>query len=130
MISLIIGLIIISLTKLLIKIDSQILILVGIVISIIAFYLIGRKVILRHSIGENLNIKIDFLFHSNKTINLTRKEIKNIEFKTINFGRYGLYEKGIIIFKNDRNYHKKYFTMDINNEYKYFWTNFRYPNRI
>ena len=90
MISLIVGLIFMTFTQLLIKLERQISILIGIIVSTFMFYLIGRKTILRHIIGENFNIQIDFLFHPNHKIRLTKKEVKNIKFKVIDFGRYGL----------------------------------------
>ena len=102
----------------------------SIAIGILSFVLIGRKIIVRHIIREDFNITVEYLLRPNYKQNYTKTDIKNVIFKTIDYGRYGLYEKGIIIFKNQKNHHKDYLTYDIEDVPKWFWSNFNYPNEL
>ena len=104
--------------------------ILSITIGILIFILIGRKIIVRHIIECNFNIKVEYLLRPNFKQHYSRTDIKNIIFKTIDYGRYGVYEKGIIIFKNQKNYHKDYLTYEIDDVPKWFWSNFNYPNEL
>mgnify|MGYP003624166142 CR=1 FL=1 len=85
--------------------------IVSLSIGIITFILIGRKIIVRHLIGDNFNVTVEYLLRPNFKHHYSKTDIKNIFFKTIDYGRYGRCEKGIILFKNQKNYHKDYFTL-------------------
>ncbi len=99
-------------------------------LGVLSFIIIGRKIIVRHLIGDNFNLTVEYLLRPNYKMHYSKTEIKNIVFKTFDYGRYGTFEKGLILFKNQKNYHKDYLTFTYNDEPKWFWSNFKYPNEI
>jgi len=95
------------------------------------FYtLLGRNLIVRHTISENFNIHIEYLLRPKKNFYLTRKEVKNIQFQEVNRGRHGMREKGKIVLKSAPNYHLNYTIFSIKDEPLWFWSNFKFPNKI
>ncbi len=102
----------------------------SLLLGVLNFIVIGRKIIVRHLIGDNFDLTIEYLLRPNFKAHYSKAEIKNIVFKTFDYGRYGIYEKGLIIFKNQKNYHKDYLTFKLDDEPKWFWSNFKYPNKI
>ena len=94
-----------------------------------AFIYLGRQIIVRHSVDSNKTIRVEFLLRPSHYVLYSTDTIQSIEFKVIDRGRYGINEKGIIILKGEKNYHRDFMTFSVQDELKWFWTNFKYPNR-
>jgi len=99
-------------------------------LGVLNFIIIGRKIIVRHLIGNDYHIIVEYLLRPNFKKHYSNSEIENIIFRTIDYKRYGKLEKGMLMFKNKKNYHNGLLTFNLNDEPKWFWSNFKYPNRM
>ena len=105
---------------------AQILAVLG---GIFIFYVIGRKIIVKHVIEDNQNVHIKFFLDPSKDVFLDNTQVDSFLFKPVNLGRYGKYEKAYIVLKNHDNHHIQFFTLKLEDETLSFWTNYRYPNK-
>jgi hypothetical protein len=123
-----IGLLALAIIYMLVKTTINISLGFGIISACLVFIWIGRQIIVRHRILSNNTIQVDFLLRPDYKLEFTKDEIEELRFKVIDRRRFGVYQKGILIFKNEKNYHADYLTLKFGDEVKWFWANFEYPN--
>lgn len=130
LIAFIIGIVFYAILHLIFKFDAFDALTIAVLIAVILFYLIGKRIIVKHEINENLSVRIDFLLNPSKTVFLDQQIIERIVLKTIDLKRYGKLEKAYIQLKENKNYHVYYITLKFEDELYTFWTNFQYPNQL
>ena len=103
-----IGLSALAIIYMLVKTTINISLGFGIISACLVFIWIGRQIIVRHRILSNNTIQVDFLLRPDYKLEFTKDEIEELRFKVIDRGRFVVYQKGILIFKNGKNYHADY----------------------